>query len=99
MIRNREEILSVIRDHRENIRSFGVHRLGLFGSYASGNEHEASDLDFIVEFDQNTFDAYMGLKLFLEDLFKCKIDLVLSSSIKPRLRSTILGQTVYAQGL
>lgn len=99
MIEKRDEILNAIRNNRDAIRAFGVRRLGLFGSYATGEEHEGSDLDFIVEFDKKSFDAYMGLKLFLEDLFKCKVDLVLSNSIKPRLRTIILNQTVYASGL
>lgn len=99
MIEKRDKILNAIRNNRDAIRAFGVRRLGLFGSYATGEEHEGSDLDFIVEFDKKSFDAYMGLKLFLEDLFKCKVDLVLSNSIKPRLRTIILNQTVYASGL
>jgi len=41
----------------------------------------------------------MDLKLFLEELFACRVDLVLAGSIKPRLRSTILREAVYAAGL
>jgi predicted nucleotidyltransferase len=41
----------------------------------------------------------MGLKHFLEDLFDCRVDLVLSNTIKPRLRSRILKETVNAAGL
>ncbi len=41
----------------------------------------------------------MGVKIFLEDLFGCKVDLVPEDSIKPRLRSHILSEVVYAQGL
>jgi hypothetical protein len=40
----------------------------------------------------------MDVKLFLEDLFKCRVDLVLADSIKPRLRSIILKEATYAQG-
>jgi predicted nucleotidyltransferase len=58
-----------------------------------------SDLDVVVELDERTFDRYMDLKLFLEELFGCRVDLVLVGSIKPRLRSAILGEAVYAAGL
>ena len=99
MVRNREEVLGLLRDNRQVIRSFGVRRLGLFGSYVRGEGRPTSDLDFIVEFDQKSFDSYMDLRFFLEELFKRKVDLVLSDSIKPRLRAAILGEAVYAQGL
>ena len=41
----------------------------------------------------------MDLKEFLEELFKCRVDLVLADAIKPRLQATILGEAVYAPGL
>jgi hypothetical protein len=56
-------------------------------------------LDFLVEFGKNSFDAYMDLKIFLEELFGCKVDLVLADSIKPRLRETILREAVHVPGL
>jgi hypothetical protein len=99
MVRNRETILKVLEENRDIIRSYGVKRLGLFGSCARGECNEVSDLDFVVEFEKKSFDAYMDLKLFLEKLFDCQVDLVISDSIKPRLRSTILGEAVHAPGL
>ena len=81
------------------MRSLGVRRLGLFGSAARGSSGPNSDLDFVVEFEAKSFDRYMDLKLLLEGLFGCRVDLVLSDGIKPRLREAILGQAVYAQGL
>jgi hypothetical protein len=96
---SREIILNALQENREVIRRFGVQRLGLFGSYARGEETEASDLDFVVEFEIKSFDAYMGLKEFLEELFGRRVDLVIAGVIKPRLRDRILAETIYAQGL
>lgn len=95
---NQENVLAAIEAHRDEIRSFGVRRLGLFGSYVRGEEKAASDLDFVVEFEHKSFDAYMDLKFFLEGIFGVPVDLVLSDSIKPRLRSHILPETLYALG-
>ncbi|MBI1824225.1 MAG: nucleotidyltransferase family protein [Nitrospirae bacterium] len=81
------------------MQSYSVRRLGLFGSCVRGESTETSDLDFIVEFEKKTFDAYMDLKTFLEELFKCRVDLVVSEAIKPRLRENILKESVYAKGL
>jgi len=99
MDRNREEILMRLQKNRQAIRGFGAIRLGLFGSCARGEATEQSDLDFVVEFERKTFDAYMGLKEFLEELFGCKVDLAISDSIKPGLRNKILSETIYAAGL
>ena len=99
MNESREHILRILEENRDHIRGFGVRRLGLFGSGARGEAKTHSDLDFIVEFQTKSFDAYMDLKFFLEDVFQRKVDLVLADGIKARLRSPILGETVYVQGL
>jgi predicted nucleotidyltransferase len=96
MTKTREVVLKQLEDNRDKIRSFGVKRLGLFGSCARGEATQSSDLDFVVELENETFDAYMDLKEFLEGLFHCSVDLVLIDAIKPRLREIILGEAIYA---
>jgi predicted nucleotidyltransferase len=99
MARSREEVLGLIEQNREGLKKLGVRRLGLFGSCARGEATATSDLDFVVEFANKSFDAYMDLKTFLENLFGCRVDVVLSETIKPRLRPIIQRETVYAPGL
>jgi predicted nucleotidyltransferase len=94
----RDGILKKLEENRETIRGFGVRRLGIFGSYARDEQTGASDMDFLVKFENATFDNYFDLKFFLEDLFGRPVDLVFADTIKPRIRSTILEETVYAQG-
>lgn len=99
MARSREEVLRLLEQNRERLKRLGVRRLGLFGSCARGEATASSDLDFVVEFAEKSFDAYMDLKTFLEELFGCRVDLVLTDTIKPRLRPIIQRETVYASGL
>jgi len=82
----KEEILNSITTNEAKIKSFGVRSLSLFGSSVRGKETAASDLDFIVEFERKSFDSYMDLKLFLEELFNRPVDLVLADGIRPKLR-------------
>jgi predicted nucleotidyltransferase len=96
---NKREILKTLSANQAKIKSFGVRGLSLFGSCARGDETAESDLDFVVEFERKSFDAYMDLKFFLEDLFDKPVDLVLSDGIKPRLRAAILQEAVHAPGL
>ena len=95
----REDILKMLQKKKKALQSYGVQSLSLFGSCVRGEETDVSDLDFVVEFKKNSFDAYMDLKIFLEELFGCKVDLVLADSIKPRLRETILREAVHVPGL
>lgn len=65
-------------------------------SYARGEFRKSSNLDFSMELEPKTFDSYMNLKAFLDDLFKIEVDLVLINAVKPQLREIIPGETVYA---
>jgi len=95
----KELILSTLSANEAVIKSFGVRSLSLFGSSVRGEETKVSDLDFVVEFEKKSFDAYMDLKLFLEELFDRPVDLVLADGIKPRLRTAIMREAIHAPGL
>jgi uncharacterized protein len=91
----RQTILARLNDRLETIHSFGVRSLALFGSVARDEATESSDLDFLVEFeDPATFDRYMDLKFFLEDLFGKPVDLVTRRSLKPQIRQTVLEEAI-----
>jgi predicted nucleotidyltransferase len=98
MMKNREEVLRLIEQNQAALRKLGVRRPGLFGSCARGEATAEIDLDFVVEFSDKSFDTYMDLKSFFEDVFKSLVDLVTVSSIKPRLLPIIQRKTVYALG-
>ena len=78
---------------------FHIIRIGLFGSYARGDQKERSDIDLLVEFEENTEDLH-ELKSQIKDLFKDKfgidIDICREKYIKPRIKNRILKETVYA---
>jgi len=76
----------------------GVREIALFGSHAREEQDKGSDIDFVVDFHEKSFDTYMNLKYFLEDLFGCRVDLVVKDAIKPRLRSRILKEAIHAEG-
>ena len=92
-------IKQTLADNRETLRKFGVKQIGLFGSYVNGTAHATSDIDLLVELEKSTFRNYMGLVLFLEDLFEKKIDLVAVQSVKSDLKSYIEKQVEYVTNL
>ena len=94
MIPSRDQILATIDAHVDELRDLGAKSLALFGSMARGEGSSSSDIDILVELQSKTFDAYMDVKFFLEKILGRKVDLVLADSVKPRLRSAILGEAV-----
>ena len=93
-------ILNEIQKNMHAIKGHGVRSIGLFGSYARGSQTRKSGIDILIEFAEGkkTFDNYMDLKFFLEDIFKCKVDLVVIETIKPDLKQDIMEGLLYAQG-
>jgi len=93
----RDEILKTLRAHRDELRKrFGVKSLAVFGSVARGEAGPDSDVDILVEFEgRATFDRYMGLKFFLEDLLGRRVDLVTRKALKPRMRPYVEREAIY----
>lgn len=97
MMCDTNSILQRIESNMPIIKSYGVKRIGLFGSFARGEQTDLSDIDFLVEFyqDKKTFDNYMDLKFFLEELFVRKVDLVIAEAVKPDIKSNITRSVRY----
>lgn len=91
-------ILSLIQEREDEIRAFGVKRLGLFGSFVRGQQRESSDVDLLVEFEagRKTFDAFIQLAFFLEDLLGRPVELVTTESLSPHFGPHILKEVKYA---
>lgn len=91
-----DDILTLLREHRDELERLGARRIGIFGSFARGEGRPGSDVDLLVDLDQRTFDRYMDLKFYLEDLLGRPVDLVLADRIKPTLRERILSSVIDA---
>ena len=91
-VQSKEQILEGIHSVEKRIAALGVQRIGLFGSFATGKQTDASDIDVFVEFlpSQHTFDNFMELSFLLEDLFGRKVELVTPESLSPYIGPRIL---------
>ncbi len=90
----KEIIIKKIEENKSTIRSFGVKKLALFGSYARDEATEKSDIDFLVEFEQGRglFKDFVHLLQFLrDDLFVKDVDIVKPNLIHEGLKDSILG--------
>lgn len=95
----KSDVTRTIQRNIEEIRGYGVKRIGIFGSFARATQNNKSDIDILVEFEEGEkiFDNYMGLKFCLETLLRRKVDLVIKDAVKPRIKQTVLKEVSYAR--
>jgi len=92
------EIIDLLKSHVQEIKAcFGVKRIGLFGSFARGEQKESSDIDVLVEFEKPTFRNFMDLSFYLEDLFGRKVDLVTVKGLHPRIRPYVEKDVIWSE--
>lgn len=92
-VKNKAELLSLLQKNQQNIQRFGVSSCGIFGSFVRDTAiNTESDVDVLVIFkpNQKTFDNFMHLSFFLEDLFDRKVDLVTIESLSPYIAPVFL---------
>jgi len=96
----RDQVMTFLSQNKKLFRDdFHIIRIGLFGSYARGDQNDGSDIDLLVEFEEGTENLY-DLKLQLKEFIRLKlgmeVDICREKYIKSRMRSSILKETVYA---
>lgn len=72
----KEAILRALRENRALLDRFSVRSVGLFGSFATGQQGQESDIDLLVEFECPTYGNYLGLTDELERLFGRKVGIL-----------------------
>ncbi len=94
-----ETIKKMLENLKDYIRKeYRAEIIGIFGSYARGEQKETSDLDILVEFEESAgigLLKFINLENYLSDLLEIKVDLVMKSALKPRIGKHILKETVY----
>jgi len=87
---DQKQVVKRIRANQARLTELGVASLSLFGSVARGDSTDDSDIDLLVRFDgRASFDRYMDLKLFLEDLLGRRVDLVTEQALREEIRAHV----------
>jgi len=98
-----EQINTIMRTSIEEIKQkilpilkkYDIKKAGLFGSCIRGEIKEDSDIDVLVEIEDDiSLLDFVGIKLEIEDVLKRKVDLVEYSTIKPLLKEKIIKEQV-----
>ncbi len=96
-MKSRQDILSFLAHSKPELkRRFDVQRIGLYGSYAFGMQHEKSDVDLVVELKEPRFDDLVGLYIFIEQALDCKVDILrLSENLQTAFVQRIEEEALY----
>lgn len=79
-MKTRTECIGILKMHAAELKQkFGIVSMRLFGSVASGNNHEGSDVDLYVEMPASFHNACNAID-YLEDLLGCEVDLIRKGS-------------------
>ena len=91
-----ETIRKTLASHKQELRTkFQVKDIGVFGSYARGEQVAVSDVDILVSFEQPIGLAFVELADYLESLLGVKVDLVSAGALKPKMKEYIEADIVY----
>ncbi len=94
-----EKVLNYLEENKERLlREYHLKKIGLFGSLARNNDDNDSDIDLIVEFDENAPDLYetkQRLKAELKEQFNRSVDICREKYIKSIFKEQILSEAVY----
>ena len=91
------EIEKKLKELKPTLRDkYKVETIGLFGSYIRGQQKRESDLDVLVEFSEPIgLLTFIELEDFLSGKLEAKVDLVMRSALKPRIKDRIVKEAIY----
>jgi len=86
------EMKRALKSNKELLRQqYGVKEIGIFGSFARGEQKKKSDVDVLVEFeDMPDLIKFIELERKLQRLLGKKVDLVRKGAIREELKDSIL---------
>lgn len=89
-------IIARLRRHAPRLRKhYGIRVLGVFGSYARGEQRPDSDLDVLVEPEGGaTLLDLVGAQHELSDLLEVSVDIAIERTLKARIGRRIASETI-----
>lgn len=97
---DKKVILDYLKQHKaELLAQYHLTKIGIFGSFARGEQTDKSDIDLIVEFQpgtDNLFHLKWDLRELFEQQFHRKVDICREKAIKPNYKKLILKDAIFA---
>lgn len=82
MVTTKEDVMKRLQEKMPFLKSeFGVKRIGLFGSFGQGTQHDQSDVDLITEFERPIGLRFIEFANFIEEILGRKADILTIAGI------------------
>ena len=93
-----DEIKRKLTQCKPELKSgFQVKEIGIFGSYVRNEQNKNSDLDVLVEFEEEPgLFKFLELENYLKTILRVKVDLVMKNALKPQIGKHVLSEVVYS---
>lgn len=92
-------IVDFLTDHRASLRTMGVTKIGLFGSFVRGEQRTDSDVDLLFTMEPFTWAGWMDVWNFIEDGLGMTIDLVPEKDLRDEIRPQVLSEVRFVEKL
>jgi hypothetical protein len=95
---DKHKIRETILANRQLLRRYEVRSIALFGSYVRGEQRDDSDIDFLVEFENNTYSNFINLIYSLEDIFNKSVTVVSGDDLSPYIKPYVMKELERLEG-
>ncbi|WP_461788684.1 nucleotidyltransferase family protein [Pedobacter sp.] len=96
-IENKKTLITRLKNNSNKLKSFGIAKLSIFGSFVSDKPTDKSDVDFLVEFvpEKKNYDNFIALSFYLEELLERRVEIVTPQSLSKHIGPHILRNAEY----
>jgi hypothetical protein len=96
-MKTRDEVLQILAHQKSALlETYQITKLGLFGSYARGEQNDDSDVDVLVEYEQApSLYRLLELRDDLSELLSIRVDVVTRNGLKARIKERVLAEVIY----
>jgi predicted nucleotidyltransferase len=92
------EIKQILQDEKPHLaEEYGVHIVGVFGSYVRDEQDPQSDIDLLIELERPPRISLIGLvelEHYLSEVLGTKVDLAIKENLKKRIGKRILSEVI-----
>ncbi|MEO0520306.1 MAG: nucleotidyltransferase family protein [Cyanobacteria bacterium P01_A01_bin.116] len=91
------EVKKILQANMTTFREkYRVTSLGIFGSYARGEQSEDSDVDILIDYEKAPpLSKLVELRIVLSELTGLKVDLVTKNGLNPRIQAHVFADVIY----
>lgn len=95
-VRDLGQVAARVRQHGSELKeSFGIERVGVFGSFADGTQGQGSDVDLLVEMVDPGGFKFLEAAQFIEDILGRRVDFLRPQGLAESIRATVLESVIH----